>query len=317
MKDILLPSHETDFQNSYGFVQYNIHMNPNLTPGTIIEQKAHITYNYGDPYWTNTVSNTVVLPCLHQDIPLNSGWNMISSYIQPDHPDMDDIISEISSNILLIKNGTGQAVIPSSGINQIGNWNSTEGYQVKTSASTSLIMGCAQIDPIGTPISLTVGWSIIPYLRNTAMNTASALTGIEDDIFLMKDYAGDTYIPAFGINNIGNMEPGKGYKIKMSNADTLTYPANSKTSGTSNFNEPLQPNHFVFGINTGSNATIIVPNNTIKELLSIGDEIGVFNENGDLSGAVVYEGGHLALTVWGDDVTTKEEIEGMLAGHDF
>ena len=212
--NILLPDHGTDFQNSYGFLQYNILMKPNLSPGTIIEQRVAITYNYGDSYLTNTVTNTLALPCIHQDIPLNYGWNMISSYIQPDNADIDDIISEISSDIFLIKNGTGQTVIPSSGINQIGNWNVTEGYQVKTSASTNLIMGCEQIDPASTPVSLTAGWSIIPYLRNTAMNMATALTGIEDDIILVKDYAGDAYIPVFGINNIGDIEPGKGYKNK-------------------------------------------------------------------------------------------------------
>jgi len=47
-----------------------------------------------------------------------------------------------------------------------------------------------------------------------------------------------------------------------------------------------------------------------------GDEIGVFDNNGSLVGSAVYEGRHLAITVWGDDPTT-DQIDGMPFGNDF
>ena len=50
-----------------------------------------------------------------------------------------------------------------------------------------------------------------------------------------------------------------------------------------------------------------------ESTLSIGDEIAAYDENGQLIGSTVYEGDHLALTVWGDDMTTDEK-DGLVEG---
>ena len=42
----------------------------------------------------------------------------------------------------------------------------------------------------------------------------------------MKDITGNYYIPSFGINTIGNIDLGYGYKVKMNAVDTLYYPGN-------------------------------------------------------------------------------------------
>ena len=47
--------------------------------------------------------------------------------------------------------------------------------------------------------------------------------------------------------------------------------------------------------------------------LSIGDEIAAYGEDGRLIGSTVYEGNNLALTLWGDDVTTNEK-DGLVEG---
>ena len=40
---------------------------------------------------------------------------------------------------------------------------------------------------------------------------------------------------------------------------------------------------------------------------SIGDEIAVYDEDGNLVGSSTYEGGHVAITVWGDDLSTDKK----------
>ena len=172
---------------------------------------------------------TVIDPvdsCFTQNIAINQGWNIISSYISPEEPNFFDLISAIFGDILIIKNGAGQTVIPSFGINGIGNWNSNEGYQVKSSINTTLTIGCDIVNPSATPINLSAGWSIIPYLRNSNMDIATALISIHNKILIVKDQAGNSYIPFLGINGIGNMHPGEGYKIKLSGHGTLIYPDN-------------------------------------------------------------------------------------------
>lgn len=255
--------------------------------------------------------------CTTQDIGIMMGWNMISSYINPDNADMNSVFSAIVSDILLVKNTPGETLIPAFGINQIGDWKIREGYKVKAANATTLTMGCELIDPASVPISLAAGWNMIAYLRSTAMDVSLALNGIEDDIILVKNNLGQTFIPNFGINLIGNMQPGQGYKVKMGNATTLTYPGNVSKFNESNVAEYRKPVHYVSWENTGHNATVIIPSAALSEAVTTGDEIGVFSENGELSGAGVYEKGNLAITVWGDDLTTQDDIEGMATGENF
>ncbi len=54
--NILMPDSTTDYLRSYGFLQYNIHMKPNLPHGTKIEHRAAISFNYREPYLTNETS---------------------------------------------------------------------------------------------------------------------------------------------------------------------------------------------------------------------------------------------------------------------
>ena len=152
---------------------------------------------------------------------------MISSYIIPDEPDMLDVIDSIASDIFIVKDALGNTAIPSLGINVIGNWEVEQGYKLKAVNVSTLTVGCTAVDPSATPISLSIGWNMIAYLRTTNMNITTALNGIVGDVLLVKDVNGNTYIPNFGINNIGSMKPGQGYKVKMSNPAVLTYPANN------------------------------------------------------------------------------------------
>ena len=163
-------------------------------------------------------------PCDSQVITINSGWNIISSYIIPDDPDMNDVFSDIISEIQLVKNKLGKVFVPFFNINTIGDWKVEQGYRLKASNNTTLIMGCTQADPATTPIVLSEGWSMISYLRTTPMDAVTALDSISSCLLIIKANNGNTYIPAFFINTIGDMQPGEGYGLRMSCPDTLYYP---------------------------------------------------------------------------------------------
>lgn len=193
---------------------------------------GHSNSNFtGDQEFMNHIRDAVLWaatdePCTTQDIALNTGWNMISSYIIPDSPDVMDVISEVSDELLIIKNGLGEAAIPSLAINSIGNWNILEGYKVKMTAGSILSIGCVQIDPLTTPISLPAGWSLIAYLRTSPIEPEIALDPITPHVIIIKNADGNAFIPSLNINNLGMMLPGQGYQIKVSGATDLTYPGN-------------------------------------------------------------------------------------------
>ena len=66
---------------------------------------------------------------------------------------------------------------------------------------------------------------MVSYLRDSPMDLETALAGIVGDIIIVKDEVGNVYLPSV-LNGIGNLQPGKGYQIKMAAPATLTYPPN-------------------------------------------------------------------------------------------
>jgi hypothetical protein len=70
-------------------------------------------------------------------------------------------------------------------------------------------------------ISLPAGWSILStYLIPFTPDAEDVFSGVISNLALVKDGEGQVYWPPF-IDQINSLVPGKGYQIKMINADTL------------------------------------------------------------------------------------------------
>ena len=65
---------------------------------------------------------------------------------------------------------------------------------------------------------------MIAYLPESMMPIEDALNSVEDSLYVVKDGLGRAYWPAYGINQIGDMQPGSGYQIYMNAAGALLYP---------------------------------------------------------------------------------------------
>ena len=74
--------------------------------------------------------------------------------------------------------------------------------------------------------------------------------------------------------------------------------------------------HYTGVVNTGNNMIVGIPETVWPELPQVGDEIAAFNTKGKLVGVNVFTGGNFAITIWGDDETTKSD-EGMSRGTKF
>jgi hypothetical protein len=196
------------------------------------EYNTNITYSTGNNYYTvngySIIGSLEVLLTSTQAISLATGWNLISSNIEPLESNIEDVFGAIADNIVLVKNNQGQIYYPLFEINDIGDWNKTEGYQVYTSNSTTLEVLGFQIKPEETPINLGAGWSIVGYLRSSSQNIEAAMKSLTDDeaLIIAKNNLGQIYYPLFGINDINDMLPGQGYQIYLIKASTLQYQAN-------------------------------------------------------------------------------------------
>jgi hypothetical protein len=125
-----------------------------------------------------------------------------------------------------MKNGVGEVYWPAYDVNQIGKWEIEKGYQVYMKNPAILSVTGNQVDPAQTPIALAAGWNMVAYLRASEMPVSDSLASISGELYLVKNADGQVYWPEFGINDIGNMQTGQGYKMYMNSAAVLTYPDN-------------------------------------------------------------------------------------------
>ena len=159
-----------------------------------------------------------------QDIQLNTGWNLISSYVVPDDRALEILLAGIENDMVLLKNGEGQIYWPPLSINSIGNWDVRDGYLIYMNNPATLTITGQQVDPAQTPIVLLAGWNMVSFLPDTAIAVDLALEGIGGNLVLAKNKAGELYWPAFDVNQIGTMDPGEGYQLYTNTPVIFLYP---------------------------------------------------------------------------------------------
>ena len=237
---------------------------------------------------------------------LEEGWNTISSNIVPTEKNMLNIVAPIADEVIIIKNGASETALPTYGINNIGNWNELEGYQIKVSEATNFILDGQAVNSSVT-IPIKEGWQIIPYYPTQSQDIAQALASIEPQIIMVKDNWGNTYIPDLDINNIGDAQPNQGYLLNASAATSLVYNNFHSTDhpSTTQRKAITKYQHFVGSRrNTGNNASLLLPKSVSNKFLTTNDEIGIFTKGGLLCGAGIVTNEHLVITIWGDDPST-------------
>ncbi|PKL85416.1 MAG: hypothetical protein CVV22_08390, partial [Ignavibacteriae bacterium HGW-Ignavibacteriae-1] len=263
---------------------------------------AEVTYSSGPNNFQNNA--TSILASLNsltdiQVINLSQGWNMISSYIAADLPSMEDVFGDIDDNLVICKNGSGNVYLPEFEINDIGDWNKYDGYQVYMNQAETLILSGTAAEPENEPINLSTGWHLVSYLRKSAMDISIAMESIDDNLIIAKDNLGNVFLPEFGINTIGDMLPGQGYQTYLSSPDALTYPPNSAGKYSApNYRYsrraiPVLPQ--ISG--TGNSMTTIVEfDERYNGHLFIAND-----DKGRLVGSAIIENGICPIVIWQDD----------------
>lgn len=157
---------------------------------------------------------TVVFGELPLEISLTAGWNLISLNQVPASYAVADVFDGVTGLIQVKSEALSHMPSMAAHFNTLEDLAVNGGYWVNLSSPATLTVSGAQVDASATPISLKAGWNLVAYLPAAAKPTATALASIS------------SYLQE--VNHLGasptNMEPGKGYWIKVSQACTLTYP---------------------------------------------------------------------------------------------
>ncbi|HPO62705.1 MAG TPA: T9SS type A sorting domain-containing protein [Candidatus Kapabacteria bacterium] len=242
-------------------------------------------------------------------------YRMYSSNLKPVSMSIVDILSDVANNLDIVKDDEANVYLPNPYTNTIGQWNVKKGYQMNMLADDSLIIRGYRVIPNEFERELgALNWYIVSYLPYGQMFIEEALQSINENILVVKNSDGKVYYPQFGINKIEVMNPGEGYKLIVKALDTLLYPSGPLIIAP---NKIIEDNP-ISAVKTNSskyaplyqftdnNAVLIIESTELKD----GDEIAVINSNNQIVGADVFENGKAALTIWGDDKSTKSVVEG-------
>ena len=235
-----------------------------------------------------TVVEIASYSVITQSIELLKGYNMISTYVSVQNPNVSAVTKSLQNQGSLIKmqDETGNSFENwgdfGGWINQLGSMEETEGYKIQVANNCTLqVTGRSIAMPFD--ISLKTGWNIISYPRTDMVNAMNVFQALIDQNKLVKvqDEAGNS-IENWGLfggwkNGIGNLIPGKAYKVKISADAILTfqesYPKSAvvlaKAEQTEYYHSSVEGNgtdHMNINI-TGLNGIGI----------SVGDEIAAFD----------------------------------------
>jgi hypothetical protein len=278
---------------------------------------AVATFTDNSQVTSNVVTITIRSRTKTQSIHLHPGWNTISTYVIPEPNDISPLLTDIEDNLLLVSSQSGSVYWPLYEINDINEWDPHQGYQIFMNERDTLNVTGLQILPEDSPVALTKGWNLIAFFLEEPLPIETAFDGISHSIELVSNNDGNIFWPAIGVNSIGEMQPGEGYRIFALENVSLVYPNTSQNSialSTSQVGD-LQKLSSITSeryksnrINTGINAILFVESDSFID----GDEIAIWSESNNLLGSGIANGGKVAITVWGKNEIIPDQEFGAL-----
>jgi hypothetical protein len=282
--------------------------------------KSNLTLNDSGKYWvvvTNTCgfaqSANITLTVLgKQTVTVPKGWSGISTYLDIWNKQVSNIFGSISNKLILV-NDFEHMYWPGQNINTYPNgaWDTYTGAQIKLSAA-------ATMDFIGVPlddasVDLNTGWTYLPVLHSSPVAANELFTQAQPQIIIAKDIAGSgVYWPAYAINTLGTLNPGRAYLVKVSGSTAVDFDLVAKSGVISiHQNQPENATPWNDPAYSNSSHTIALPQEVATSVLKPGDWLGVFNAEGICCGIVEFDGNSTAIAAFGDDATTIE-TDGLL-----
>ncbi len=183
--------------------------------------------------WSAPGSAPFTIEIPRQQLSFTTGWNLFSSYILPGNSDLLSLFQPLIDSMKLIKvlDSQGRSLEyagdPAQWVNTIGNMLPDQGYKVKMAAPAALTLpGTPTTLPLAIP--LAAGWNTVGFPRGVEADGMAVIRQLIDRRSLIKvqDEKGHA-IENLGDwggwhNSIGTFRSGEGYRIHVSQPDTLT-----------------------------------------------------------------------------------------------
>ncbi len=235
------------------------------------------------------VTNLKVVETVNQNINLEKGWNIISSYLIPLNDNVISVMEKLRIDGQLIKvkdesDNTYEELGNQLGwVNNIGNFQKTEGYKIRVENDCELeIVGVK----INLPLNITLkkGLNLISFPLESSTDALQIIEPLINSGILIKvqDERGNSienWANIGWINGIGNFQVGEGYIVQVNENGILSINDISEKS-TQNIVDIPKPEHFK--VNYEGNGYEHMNINFVdlkNSQLKTGDEIAVFDNN--------------------------------------
>jgi len=97
-----------------------------------------------------------------------------------------------------------------------GLWNEVDDGAIEFNESVESLSSLQQaLDTWNTTIDLSAGWNMFGYGCPSSIDVADGLSNHTESIAIVKDNNGNVYMQEFSFNGIGDLTPGFGYQIKL------------------------------------------------------------------------------------------------------
>nr|NQU91235.1 hypothetical protein [Bacteroidota bacterium] len=249
-------------------------------------------------------------------IPLYAEYQFVSSPIVTPDMNMLTVLTDVLGTIDFVRTNGNQEVYwspfppPGQWINQIGDWNNSDGYYFHNDLLTStLVMTGEYCDPT-TPIDLAAGYIFLGYRPSAPQDALVAFNDLLSDVGFIRTNGNKEIFwspfppPGQWINQIGDAQPGDGYYVQVNNPITgfvyppadaastsVTVPANMGKTG--HFTPPSG------GQPTDLWKIVMGECNINGVQVDPGDEIAVF-DGANIVGLTVFD----AFTPWATTVSS-------------
>ena len=157
-----------------------------------------------------------------QLIELYAGNNAMSTYINTEGKTFEEVIAPLQDKLLFAK-VFNKVYWPKYGINTIGNYDISSGYELLLSSDTELLIGGVNLSATG--FTLHAGWNLMPVLSPFSISGQAIVDLLGDALVIIATIDGEQRVfPAQNINTLPQLEPGKAYMIKMNEEATFDFP---------------------------------------------------------------------------------------------
>lgn len=173
----------------------------------------------------------IIKPRFIQKIPVEAGWNLISTSMDLPDSSILSAMDNLGSNLIQVKDEFGNFVLGQPPqFNTLNHLTDGQGYWVRvTNDDTLKIVGYFhEPTKVKIPLAESPSWNLIGYTGHVALSVDSAFQSIFSDIEQIKtiDESFDPLLPPH-LNSLSEIKPGQGYWIRTSQDQDFYYPSSA------------------------------------------------------------------------------------------